>query len=348
MRPDEDVGMAHLSRLCFGERADKIEFIRSRYTHNTGAAAHVMIAEASGEIVATQAVTLLPFYLGGQPCVGGMYTAGMTHPGHRKRGIFREVVDACREFAFESGCAFLFTMPNDESFPAFQKMPDWICLPDRRLRAFPLNVGRVLRDRGVPRPFAAIAGRIADAFFQSRWIRVPSAVREVATFAEFAAELDRLADERGRRCGGVQCKREARFLRWRFDENPTFRYRRFVAIGATGLEGYLVTTDEHRMGTRLTHVVDWLAADRPDVLEGLLAAAANAARESGSGLLTLIAADGVEIERFAAFGFRGVPTRLAGRAFHTAICPNPARPELRVRLADPSAWYLTLGDFDTI
>ncbi|MCK6455883.1 MAG: GNAT family N-acetyltransferase [Phycisphaerae bacterium] len=347
LRADELDAFAELSRRCFGERADSIDFIRSRYTHSDGPVAHVMIAEADGRLIGSQAVTMLPFFAGGEPVAGGMFTAGMTHPDYRGRGVFRGVVDACLRFAFDQGAAFLFTMPNEESFPAFQRMRDWCCLPDRLLRALPLDPARVLRDRHVPRFIAAPIGWLANLRARRRWQRVPAGVQECAHFEPFASGLDALAHRCGAQFGGFMCRRDAAFLRWRFECNPSYRYRYFLSTGADGVDGYLVTTIERRYGTRVAHVVDWLDDGRPGVVAGLLAAAARAAREDHAGLMSLIAASGAAIEEFRAFGFRLVPRILARRGFHTAVCASPRRPEIAA-VVRSAPWYLTLGDFDTI
>lgn len=348
LRPSDAEAMAELSRRCFGERADSIDFIRSRYTESKGPPAFVWAAEAEGELIGTQAITLLPFFVGGGEATVGMFTAGMTHPKHRKRGVFREVVEAAERFGFEQGVAGLFTMPNDESYPSFQKSKLWRTLTDRPLRAMAIDVRRLLADRGLPGFVAGIGGWLGDMKYGPRLNRAAAGVSEITDLVEIGDQLDRLAEIRGHEFGGFMCRRDHAFLRWRFTENPTYRYRYFISRGALSLDGYLVTRTETRMGTRIAHVVDWLAASGPDILESLLAAAGRAAREDGAALLTMIASGGVEVERFAAFGFHVVPTRLAGRSFHTAYAVNPAHPELHELAAKDGAWYLTLGDFDSI
>src|SRR5262249_19518422 len=188
-----------------------------------------------------------------------------------------EVIDAAERFAFDRGVAFLFTMPNDESLPAFERSPSWKILPDRLLRALPLNLNKLLADRGWPRAASAIAGWVGDARFARRWRSPPATVEERTDLSSLRGELDRLAARVGERYGGVMCRRDWGFVRWRFCENPTFRYRYFVSRGPDGIDGYLISASEHRMGTRVVHVVDWLAAPRPEMIESLLAAAARAA-----------------------------------------------------------------------
>jgi GNAT superfamily N-acetyltransferase len=354
LRAEEADAMADLSRYCFGQRADSPAFIRSRYTHSTGPASHVMAAEADGQLIGTQAVCFLPGYVAGCECVIGMFTAGMTHPDHRRRGVFRDVIEACARFAFEQGAGLLFTMPNEESFPAFQRMTSWYCLPDRRLRALPLDAARLLRERNVPGWLARPVGSLAHLFLAAtrrnragRSSVRPGIVEECREPAQLADAFDALA-EQGRRHPGILCRRDWAFLRWRFLENPTYRYRLFVARSGDVLNGYLVTTTEQRKSMTLTYVVDWLVAERPGVLDDLLAAAAHDAHQSGSNLLGVIASEGADFAPFAATGFRTVPPRLAGRRFHTAVCVHPERCDLTALAHRDDRWYLTLADFDTI
>lgn len=348
LRPDDAEAMAELSRRCFRDRADSVEFIRSRYTDSKGPASYVWAADADGKLIGTQAVTLLPFFVAGRLVTVGMFTAGMTHPDHRKRGVFRDVVEAAERFGFERDVVGLFTMPNDESYPTFQKSTLWRTLPDRPLRAMVIDAKRLLADKGMPRFVAGLGGWISNVRYRSRLNCATAGVSEVSSFDRLAAGLDRLADVRGRDHGGIMCRRGEEFLRWRFVENPSHRYRFFVAQGPSGMDGYLVTRTEQRMGTTLAHVIDWLVVPRPGVLESLFAVAASAAREDAASLLSMIASGGVESQRFAAFGFHVVPQRIAKRSFHTAYAVNPSRPELNSLFCSDAAWYLTLGDFDSI
>lgn len=348
LRPDEDVVMADLSRACFGARGDSLDFIRARYTHSTGPRVGVVIGDAGGQICGTQAVTFIPGFAAGREITIGMFTAGMTHPDHRKRGVFRDVVASAERYAWEQGADCLFTMPNDESFPSFQRFPGWLCLADRPLLAMPLRFGRFLGDRGLPRWLSGPVGFLTDGVLTRRFSTPPATVIELDDLEPLVSAFDQLAEHEGRRRGGIICRRDSAFLRWRFLENPTFKYRVFVARNSDGIEGYLVTTIERRMRTTLAHVVDWLAIPAPGALEGLIAAGARAAREDGATLIAVIATSGARVEPFRAFGFRRVPRRLVGRGFHTAVAINPSRTDLVELGSSDEGWHLTLGDFDTI
>ena len=335
-----------LSVACFAERANSATFIRSRYFSQTGPQADVVVVDDAGSVVAAQTVTYLPFLLRGEPVFAGMFTDGMTHPEHRRRGLFRMAINEAERLAFEKQVAFLFTMPNDESLPAFERSDRWRVLPDRRLLVRPINWGGVLRDRGVPGWISGLMGLPIDLVLKARG-RLSDAVTEVDDVSELVTDLDLLASRSTVASSAILCRRDAGFLHWRFFENPTFAYRCFVHHGSNGVNAYCITTTEQRMGTTIGYAVDFLWSDT-EAMDTLFQHVAERLRESGVRLFGAIVSSSQQVEALKRCGFRDVNPKFTGRAFHTAYAPNPAQPQLATQLDQPDDWLLSLADFDTI
>lgn len=342
MRADEVGAMRALSVAAFGPRAVTEAFIRQRFFGTMPA--EVVVAESDGELIGSQAITYLPFVVNGKPETGAMFTEGVTHPNHRKRGVFRALLDEAERQAFERGACLLFTMPNDESFPAFERSPAWRVLPDREFRAAVLDLGGFLEDRGMPAALARSVGA-CHSFWRGH---ATDGGEEIPVLTDVGSDLDGLA-QRLPTTAAVICRRDAAFLDWRFTRNPVWTYRYFVSRDAGGhVDAYLVTTTEQRMGTTLSHMVDAAAGEYPGALPALIRFAGSVLRSDGTRLFGAIFTSPVLRETLRHAGFRAVPQFISKRRFHTVCMPDPARPDMADVCMRGDAWYLTLADFDTI
>jgi GNAT superfamily N-acetyltransferase len=312
LKADGTVALQELSVACFGEGAQSAEFFQQRFFGAPGPDADVVVARSGGRLVGAQAVTYLEFLIGGRPETAGMFTDGMTHPEHRRKGIFRALRLEAERRAFDKGASLLFTMPNDLSLPSFQHSPGWHVLPDRVLLARVLDVGGLLQDWGLPRPLA----RGTDAL--THW-----AVRN-------GSHLD------------------TRGLDWRFFKNPSWRYRYFVARDASGSPcAYLVTAGERRMGTLLCYAVDMLWTDKQSMVR-LLDFAALALKNHGARVFGSIVSSPSLTRVLRGAGFSRVPPAVSKRSFHTAYAVHPSRQDVAAVARQGDAWFLSLADFDTI
>ena len=347
---EEDVhGVYELSRACFVDRANTEAFIRRRYAPHRQPAVRVVLAEADGLLIGAQAVTLLPFFLEGREEPVAVFTDGMTHPNYRNRGVFRRVLHEAQQQAFDLGAAMLMTMPNDASLPAFRKSGLWQILPDRYLHVLPLDMPGFFRDRGLPSFLAAGLGLLSGLRLLGSGAAPAEGVREVADLTCLAADLNTLAAAAARRIGGMMCRRDLAFLRWRFCGNPTWQYRYFISYDPAGrVQGYIVTTTERRLGTLVSYLVDMLCVGSAAVPLRLVSHAASTMRAGGARLFGIIASSAWLESVLRKAGFWKVPQFAAPRRFHTAYAVNPRRPDLATLAARTTAWFLSLADFDTI
>jgi GNAT superfamily N-acetyltransferase len=348
LRGDEAGAMHRLSVACFGNGALSETYCHQRFCNGSATPAEVVVAESDGRVVGAQAVTYLKFVVAGREETAGMFTDGMTHPNYRRQGIFRTLLEETERRAFGNGTSLLFTMPNDRSLPSFQRQPGWHILPDRILVARVMDVAGLLEDRGTPKPLARATGALTHWAIRNGSHLDPNALAEVPSLAPYAAEIDALAQQTLPRLAGVGCSRKYDYLDWRFEKNPTWRYRYFVAKNSGGpLSAYLVTVSEQHMGTSVSYAADMLWNNEQDMIR-LLDFAALTVRNDGARLFASIVSSPALIRVLRKAGFRRVPAAVSKRSFHTAYAAHPDRSDIAAATREGDAWFLSLADFDTI
>ncbi len=91
----------------------------------------------NGVAVAYYGVIPCFFQLNGKKVVAAQSADTMTHPDHRKKGLFQNLALKTYALAAEQNIKFVFGFPNQDSFPGFMKL-NWQFLPDQ-LQAFTIK-----------------------------------------------------------------------------------------------------------------------------------------------------------------------------------------------------------------
>ena len=158
----------------------------------------MLVADAGGVIAGLRAFMRWKLVTSGGEtlrCVRAVDTA--THPGFRRRGIFRKLTLSALDAARDDDVDLVFNTPNPKSGAGYRSM-GWVDVgkigvmvrPSLRLMA------RKPAMEGLPRP----AEFLAD----------PHPARDVSV-------VDRAAR-------GLRTLRTSRYLKWRFEQHPTARY----------------------------------------------------------------------------------------------------------------------------
>jgi GNAT superfamily N-acetyltransferase len=126
-RADETEAILRLVRAVHGDAYQELnrEYWRWRYLNGTQFAADIVMADDAGTALGIQPAALFDWQWGERRLKGVMYTGVLTHPKHRRQGIFRTLIDSANELAVERGAQFVITMPNDASLPGFLKFGGW-------------------------------------------------------------------------------------------------------------------------------------------------------------------------------------------------------------------------------
>jgi GNAT superfamily N-acetyltransferase len=312
--------MHELAVECYGPRAEPRDWWEWRYFGVGARESRIVLAQRDGLVVGMQVVTMERFG-GSGDAVGGVLTGGMVHPGHRRRGIFRQVVDAAVRQAVECGAKVALTFPNNQSAPAFRRF-GWTNAGDRAAVA-----------RWVLPRFRRQGGGFAGIRVEER--------------AEIGAELQRLDQKVYRGRGLWRVERGNEWVNWRFGGNPLVDYVRLVAFGAGGdVRGVVVVGMSKVSHSRIGFLLEALAAERA-VLIRLLRTACDRLRARGVGILVGVFSDPVALRELGKTGFIRLPAFASPKRFHTAVLPlrkdGPAQVPTTV-----DQYALSLSDWDGI
>lgn len=116
-----------LYRTAFGLRLSQKEFLKKYDTRSLGheAIGFLAIHEPTGTPAAYYGVFPLRIRHGDKTVLAAQSGDTMTHPQHRKKGLFTELArltfDACRQ----SGIGLVFGLPNEQSYPGFIQKLHW-------------------------------------------------------------------------------------------------------------------------------------------------------------------------------------------------------------------------------
>ena len=100
-----------------GHAATDRAYWQWRYLNETEFRADILMAEYEGRPIGIQPMAVFEYQWNSDRVRGAMYTGVLTHPDHRRRGIFRSLVASANEHAAQRGAQFSMTLPNEASFP---------------------------------------------------------------------------------------------------------------------------------------------------------------------------------------------------------------------------------------
>lgn len=165
---------------------------------------------------------------------------------------------------------------------------------------------------------------------------------EVSPASDIGPEYDALWERA--RAGYAMCvRRDAAYVRWRYQAAPHKRYGILEARRAGKLTGFLVSRDEDYRGLRLGWIVDVFgpADDRP-TRQALLAAAMRGFVDAGVARVQAFCANQAVAADLRQFGFfkAASPARLVARVNSPHPAPSTPHP------APLDHWHVVFGDAD--
>lgn len=100
-----------------------LDFLMRKYnTKNSGASYIGYIAFSEDGPAAFYGVLPCLMNIGGETVLAAQSADTMTHPDHRKKGLFQYLAQKTYALAKESGIRFIFGFPNQNSYPGFVKL----------------------------------------------------------------------------------------------------------------------------------------------------------------------------------------------------------------------------------
>jgi hypothetical protein len=252
-------------------------------------------------------------------------------PAIKLRRAAKEGIDAGR-------ADFLYAHPNERMAVIHAKVghsPVGTMLRFAR----PLKTGQYLEGKLRSRLAARALGRVADPLFHLAarpWKHRRTCEVRLASPASFGDAYDRLFEGAAPalRVVGV---RDARYLNWRYRENPLYQPHALEAWDNGQLRGYLLLIVEDET----VSIKDVFPPSEPAVVRDLIAALIRQGRRLGLKSLSVTALEtNPLLPVFAEFAFRQRPETSqmfgyvpADRPWHGAVM-------------DKNAWFLTVGDRD--
>jgi hypothetical protein len=315
-----------------------IDFLDWKYFQNPLGDAVVGIATDGGQVVGLVAATPKTLWLDLE--WAAVYELGdfLTDDRYRGRGIFSSLIErVCAELARRKA-ALAYVRPNENSFPILVRRGNFTEARqiDGSRFVFPSDVlARKLS------PSAAVFGRMGLDWAALRWVLAPApASIEVCRIDRFGTRHDRLwqAGSRGYR---LAIDRRSAYLNWRYADSPT-PFSLWDARRNGEAVGYLAAFVSP--SSRTGHIADlFTASDDDDACAALLATCFRSLREQG-------------VRSIYCWRPRGDEGSAVARALARACPVSNGQPlHFAVRILDsnfrglpPSAWQLSMGDFDGV
>jgi GNAT superfamily N-acetyltransferase len=353
-QPNEAPAILELARAVHGFQRPELNdsFLSWRYWNDTPFRADILVAEHEGRFIGMQPVAVFDFQQGSERFKGAMYTGVQTHPDHRRRGVFRSLIDSSNAYAAERGAAFCLTMPNDDALAGFSAFGDWH-YPGPIPTSFKIIKRAALLRGGAAGAFIALAGSLPQAVFARRRGSSPNNRYSCVCSDTPADNLDDLADESAREFGGVCLRRTSAYWNWRYAVRPAASYRPTAAVSpayrtlvlkeGTQPVGAVATSVAHQAGLDVGLIVDLVARGGLPVLRRLLFEAEAELRDRGVGLITCQATHPAMQTALKEEGHLLPNPRWLPRKFNFVYRPTDRRLPGGLALTD---WHLTFGDSD--
>jgi hypothetical protein len=292
------------------------------------AIAWLALEEGSGEIVGTTAVCPRRVQVGpaGRQVLAWNCCDFSIRPRYRTMGAAIKLRRAAKAGIDAGDSEFLYAHPNERMLPihlavGHQPLGKMV----RHAKLLRTSTGWRAVDRT-----AAVALRIGN-----RRLWRPSVPDTESVEQWPLPELDALFEEASHRIG-TAVVRDARYLDWRFRQNPLERDELIVTTRKGRVAGYLVYTMKRDIGL----VKDWLGIDAAAVDALFLQLVSEMRRRDAASVSVTALESHPDLARLTALGFLRRPDWTTAVAY-----ANPALPDAEV-VTDARAWYMTVGDRD--
>jgi GNAT superfamily N-acetyltransferase len=336
-----------LMDLCYGQDAPSDEWWTWRYFGLETSHSEIYLADCDGEIIGMQPMAFFPYTLYGRSFVGALLTGVMVYPGHRRKGVFRALVETCVTAAWCRDADFVTTMPNDRSYPGFLKF-GWLDPGDRTLLVQPLDLLAVARSKIRPGWLGSLIAALPQMVVMMTSSRCPPSHLSVRRVDRFDTDADDLAGRLSVSYRGLLLRRDSVWLNWRYVTHPTIDYKRFEARSDERcLRGIATTTLETRTGICVGYIVE-LIGETSEARRLLISSAVCQLQESGASLVVTVMSDPDGIADLCDQGFYRIPRYLSPKKFHTVYIPHPKKGAFLTPMRQIENWYQTLGDWDVI
>jgi len=345
--PKDTPAILELVRAVHGDSYQEIDepYWCWRYLSSTAFRARIMVAEYKDVPIGIQPFAIFDWQRRDLRVKGAMYTGVLTHPLHRRRGVFKSLVEASNEQAASEGALFSMTLPNDASLQGFLKTGEWQ-YPGLIPLYLKVASGRNMLRSKMGGALASVFGWGTSAVFRPRG---DNGAAKFDTFVEddVPGELDAVADEFARDCDTLMIRRSADYWRWRYLSRPRSTYTTIVGVRNGSVVGAVATARGRRARFDVGMVIDLVARGGLSTMRGLLRAAEEELLARDIGLLACQATTPLMAKALRHEGYRAAGTWITRKKFHFVFRPtgHAVGEPLAQAMAD---WHLMFGDSDNV
>ncbi len=342
-RDEDQAGILELERAVWGEtEAVDPAFFDWQYRRNPEGRAVIFCCESPGGRIAAQyAVIPIPLRVKGMRITGSLSLNTVTHPDYRRLGLFTKTAMAVYEELQRQGIAYTLGFPNENSYPGFVKKLDFADLgrPTLLVKIFDFTAfvaGQNVADKW-PR-FATLARKVTNGL--RRMPIKATCTRELSTFEGLPTEqLWEPAD--------VIVAADAKWLTWRYIENPIADYKIIVAADEKDPDALLVSRNSvpTRKG-RIGYIMELMLKREAglEVVKALISQAIADFEADGCAAVCFLASPGSrKVNLLKQCGFWEVPEKF--KRIPPLILRKHAADEADIILRDVD---VSFGMFDTL
>ncbi|MDA1265686.1 MAG: GNAT family N-acetyltransferase [Planctomycetota bacterium] len=347
--PEDRAEQAALYDLCF-QKEDGSRIVPWRYDRNPhGPAITRVAADEGGALLSHYACSpRVVLHRGEEPArpLVGQTGDVMTHPEHRKLGIFSRLDRESMADANESGWSMVFGLPNRQSAHIFTRDLGWKEVGKIRPWTF------VLVPNAAARTERMKAGRLASAavpwtFWRGTMRR--GALRKnsfgkinVVPLARFSEEVDAVGQAVAKDFP-FMVRRDHAYLNWRFFDAPSGRFQAQGAFAPGGaMVGYCIVQLPEKPG-EVGYVVDVVGINDA-AIDGCIEASLGHLQKSSASVARAHAIAGSWWEkRLRHSGFRA--PKADDHKIVIAHLLDEENPLCKAA-SNPASWYFTDGDRD--
>jgi GNAT superfamily N-acetyltransferase len=289
---------------------------RWKYSNHYLGPPKIAVARHQGRIIGLQPSIRHDIWWDGRRRTAYQLTDVLTHPEHRRRGVFSSMVEAFTASAAAERAACVFTFPNRRSFPAFQRLGTW---------RHPVSLPLLVR-LNLPR-------------FRRRNDRTV----EIQELARFDSSVDELGSVLPRSFNAASV-RDHRYLNWRYQQHPDRPYICLAAKNGGRWRAFAVGRIGHRLGVRVGLIVDFLG--EPALLTETIRELESRLLRRGAVVLGAVLTSGSRTDvLLRSMGYRSLPPWAAGKEFYFLATSAEEMPE---GLGSAAGWWLTWANSDIV
>ena len=302
----------------------------------------INLVKDGDRIASITTVTPKRLFLDGKEIAAGEIADSYTDPDYQRQGMLAQLINQCTQDALGRGIDLVYSTPNHQSIPAYERKGNYLRLPNLHVKSLslPVNVKPLIQ-----RHTHWLVGSYAEAIaanFAFLGLTVQKAIRTAVSVDEESGIPDDW-DEFWQTClAGYDflIARDRAGMEWRYFHHP-HKYRLFVARSGGIIQGYAVYRIIHDEERSVMSLADYLfRPGRESDLRSVLVHIVDRALRSGVATVSAwCPADNPHFRVFRQFGF-SARSDVPVVAFQNELARVLSGRKLR--------WHFTVSDSDNV